>query len=1029
MNDELSYFGGGDGTDTTTISGLRPGVAYDLYVYSEPIRGRTFTSSQRFSVDGRPPQLVDGRDPVDGAPPPLLEVWQVNKDYVLFRSMLSDATGKIQITNDDTTVRAQIPTISGLQIVARDGVQGLALDPNGAPRQISVGTQDGSFGLQDTGPISPDWTGGFGTFLFRETTPLTGLERITELRSLDLSGNAITSIEAVTGLQIIDDSELGFSVTGTDWQANAATLRNAFEGDYQSLASTSDQAETIWDFGTVPKGQYAIYATWPNAESYTTQANFTVTYSSTAGQQTTSKEVNQQLQPNGRRLDNRPWQLLFPEMDVAGDLVVRLTRQPGAGGILVADAVRLEPLTHTSLREIDLRGNPLDDRTRNVEIPWFAQTTIVHFDIDGNNDGVVDNEQPNVTTLPNGVDGNYVTLESPDGTTIEDVQAGDNPSPEDTPRDAVFPAGFLDFTIVEVQPGAATTVTILLESDQQPASYYKYGPTSDNPEPHWYEYLFDGTTGAEIFEDRIVLHFVDGQRGDGDLQADGRISDPGGPVTFARPAHWDGDNPVGLTGNGTDWRDETNWTVDGNSDAAPHDGVPGDHVVFATAPTVGPIYLGQDRTVASATFEADFTLAGHTLTVTGGDVAVQRDVTATIDANVTGQLNKNGEGILVLNRNVGSTVVAAGRLEANGNLSELTVNRSGTVSAGSAGRSFSINGNADLVGTLAVEVDEATDLMHVVGTSSLFPNSRLEVKAIGRLGEVGHHSRTIITAGSVTGTFSNEPRPGQHLGFGVFVPDNAVAYHDGTVEITLFQAAVGDFDGDGEFGCHDVDAIVAAIMSGSEASEFDLTSDGLVEIQDLEAWLSHAGSANLPSGESYLLGDANLNGRVDAADLNIANLNWRQSATGWCQGDFNADGVVNAKDLNAIALNWRHGSSEDMAVAGHQRPPRAPLAHRINPKNSLALQDDVILAHTDSRYDRMVGSSVDNETTESRGVGHLYEFTPQPWRRGTVSSHARRATKRMISDNARPDCTVEDSAHEPNLPRLLRYQSVHWRAG
>ena len=41
--------------------------------------------------------------------------------------------------------------------------------------------------------------------------------------------------------------------------------------------------------------------------------------------------------------------------------------------------------------------------------------------------------------------------------------------------------------------------------------------------------MFDGTTGAEIFADRILLHFVDGQRGDDDLVANGEVLDWGGP--------------------------------------------------------------------------------------------------------------------------------------------------------------------------------------------------------------------------------------------------------------------------------------------------------------------------------------------------------------------------------------------------------------------------------------------------------------------------------------------------------------------
>jgi hypothetical protein len=47
--------------------------------------------------------------------------------------------------------------------------------------------------------------------------------------------------------------------------------------------------------------------------------------------------------------------------------------------------------------------------------------------------------------------------------------------------------------------------------------------------------MFDGTTGAIVRADRIELHFVDGQRGDDDLAANGHIADVGGPGLTERP--------------------------------------------------------------------------------------------------------------------------------------------------------------------------------------------------------------------------------------------------------------------------------------------------------------------------------------------------------------------------------------------------------------------------------------------------------------------------------------------------------------
>ena len=85
----------------------------------------------------------------------------------------------------------------------------------------------------------------------------------------------------------------------------------------------------------------------------------------------------------------------------------------------------------------------------------------------------------------------------------------------------------VDTETVTFKVGVALTLT--LHGNETVATYYKYGPTPDAPTPHWYEFLYDGTTGAEIDGNTITLHFVDGQRGDADLIANGVLVDPGGP--------------------------------------------------------------------------------------------------------------------------------------------------------------------------------------------------------------------------------------------------------------------------------------------------------------------------------------------------------------------------------------------------------------------------------------------------------------------------------------------------------------------
>ena len=76
---------------------------------------------------------------------------------------------------------------------------------------------------------------------------------------------------------------------------------------------------------------------------------------------------------------------------------------------------------------------------------------------------------------------------------------------------------------------------------------------------------------------------------------------------------------------------------------------------------------------------------------------------------------------------------------------------------------------------------------------------------------------------------------------------------------------------------------------------------------------------------SPLPGDANLDLKVDANDLNLVGLNWRQNVSCWCSGDFNGDGRVDALDLNAVTSNWRIDVSGEAAAANAQQNAIATL--------------------------------------------------------------------------------------------------------
>ncbi len=107
----------------------------------------------------------------------------------------------------------------------------------------------------------------------------------------------------------------------------------------------------------------------------------------------------------------------------------------------------------------------------------------------------------------------------------------------------------------------------------------------------------------------------------------------------------------------------------------------------------------------------------------------------------------------------------------------------------------------------------------------------------------------------------------------------------------------GDFDDNGQFDCADIDALVAEIAAGGNDAQYDLTSDGFVDLDDRDAWLAEAGANNLPSGNEYLPGDATLDGNVDGSDFLAWNANKFALHAAWCAGDFNADGVIDGVDF------------------------------------------------------------------------------------------------------------------------------------
>ena len=103
-----------------------------------------------------------------------------------------------------------------------------------------------------------------------------------------------------------------------------------------------------------------------------------------------------------------------------------------------------------------------------------------------------------------------------------------------------------------------------------------------------------------------------------------------------------------------------------------------------------------------------------------------------------------------------------------------------------------------------------------------------------------------------------------------------------------------DFDGDGSLGVGDLAVLSSEIQSGNNNASFDLTGDGVVNVDDLNAFVTSEDKLH-----TYV-GDANLDGEFNSADF-VAVFQAGLFETGnpatWGQGDWNGDGVFNSGDF------------------------------------------------------------------------------------------------------------------------------------
>jgi hypothetical protein len=260
------------------------------------------------------------------------------------------------------------------------------------------------------------------------------------------------------------------------------------------------------------------------------------------------------------KVDEFPWRIA--DVDIEGTTVASgMPFPPERTGEFVFDKPFLGTRYFAYAVEGRLDGG--DGYLSNI-----ALVTLHGLDGDLDGDGALDSEEgvlqsslasdnPQLAIVPSPLDGRSLEVDiSPFGTVpdgpavLAHVEAVSTPGPVPPPAGVEFPVGFLEFEVRSLTPGEARQAKVKLPAGVRANTWWKFGrEPADNPATpginerttsHWYEFRFDGVTGATFFTGNdnrttVTLHLEDGQRGDDDLAVNGVIVDPGGPGVQALP--------------------------------------------------------------------------------------------------------------------------------------------------------------------------------------------------------------------------------------------------------------------------------------------------------------------------------------------------------------------------------------------------------------------------------------------------------------------------------------------------------------
>jgi hypothetical protein len=258
------------------------------------------------------------------------------------------------------------------------------------------------------------------------------------------------------------------------------------------------------------------------------------------------------------------------------------------------------------------------------------------------------------------------------------------------------------------------------------------------------------------------------------------------------------------------------------------------------------------------------------------------------------------------------------------------------VFASTGGTAYPSGGNTVNNGSL--EVNDTVSAGSITGSGGTTVDSAMSLTALNlsqAKGLVNNGSATVLaggTVGPITGTGTLTVSGGTlqiaagtagtyHPHMGGSSQDSLIISAGATLDITNNHIFINYGS-----GTDPISSIAAWIKSGYAGGAW--TGTGIVSSTartNHSYGIGYADStgtnpAGLSSGQIEimytLLGDANLDGKVNGTDFTILATNFNQSVTdGWEKGDFNNDGKVNGTDFLALASNFNQSAGQS-AVSG-----------------------------------------------------------------------------------------------------------------